>query len=65
MAQPYQTREPAIADAIADVAQSAQRIVEARIELLRLEVRSDMRHIVGFLAGMVLGVVTARSRRRP
>ncbi len=58
MAQPYQQREPAaLADAVADVAQSAQRIVEERIELLRLEVKKDMRHILQASALGVSGVV--------
>lgn len=57
MAQLYQTGEPAIADAVADVAHSAQRIVEERIELLRLEVRSDMRRILRASALGASGVV--------
>ena len=57
MAQPYQTREPALAEAVADVAHSAQRIVEERIELLRLEVRKDMRSILRASALGVSGVV--------
>lgn len=58
MAQPYQTGEPAaLADAVADVAHSAQRIVEERIELLRLEVKKDMRHILQASALGVSGVV--------
>lgn len=58
MAQPSQNSEPAaIADAIADVAHSAQRIVEERVELLRLEVRKDMRHILQASALGVSGAV--------
>jgi hypothetical protein len=58
MAQLSQTSEPAaIADAIADVAHSAQRIVEERIELFRLEVRKDMRHILQASALGVSGAV--------
>ena len=57
MAQSYQSREPALADAVADVAHSAQRIVEERIELLRLEVRKDMRRILQASALGVSGVV--------
>lgn len=58
MPQSSQTSEPAaIADAIADVAHSAQRIVEERIELLRLEVRKDMRHILQASALGVSGAV--------
>lgn len=57
MAQPYQTQEPALADAVADVAHSAQRIVEERIELLRLEVRNDMRRILRASALGASGVV--------
>lgn len=57
MAQLYQTGEPAIADAVADVAHSAQRIVEERIELLRLEVRNDMRRIIRASALGASGVV--------
>lgn len=57
MAQLYQTREPAIADAVADVAHSAQRIVEERIELLRLEVKKDMRRILQASALGASGVV--------
>ena len=56
--QPYQNGEPALADAVADVAHSAQRIVEERIELLRLEVRNDMRQIIRASALGVSGVVT-------
>jgi hypothetical protein len=51
------TSEPAIADAVADVANAAQRIVEERVELLRLEVRNDMRRILGASALGVSGVV--------
>ena len=57
MAQLYQTGEPAIADAVADEAHSAQRIVEERIELLRLEVRNDMRRIIRASALGASGVV--------
>lgn len=57
MAQSYQSREPALAEAVADVAHSAQRIVEERIELLRLEVRKDMRRILQASALGVSGVV--------
>jgi hypothetical protein len=58
VAQPYQSGEPgAIADAVADVAHSAQRIVEERIELLRLEVRKDMRRILQASALGASGVV--------
>lgn len=57
MNQRQQTSEPAIADAVADVAQSAQRIVEERIELLRLEVRNDMRRIIRASALGASGVV--------
>jgi len=55
--QREQTSEPAIADAVADVAHSAQRIVEERIELLRLEVRNDMRRIIRASALGASGVV--------
>jgi len=57
VAQTYQTREPAIAEAVADVAHSAQRIVEERIALLRLEVRKDMRSILRASALGASGVV--------
>jgi len=57
VAQLYQIREPAIAEAVADVAHSAQRIVEERIELLRLEVRKDIRGILQASALGVSGVV--------
>jgi hypothetical protein len=53
VAQSYQTGEPVLADAVADVAHSAQRMVEEQIELLRLEVRKDMR---GLLKASALGV---------
>jgi hypothetical protein len=69
--QLQQTSEPAIADAVADVANAAQRIVEERVELLRLEVRNDMRRIIrasalgasgvvalGVAVGMAAGAVT-------
>jgi hypothetical protein len=57
VAHPYQSAEPAIASAVADVAHSAQRIVEERIELLRLEVRKDMRRIIQASALGASGVV--------
>lgn len=57
MAQQRQMAEPAIADAVADVAHSAQRIVEERVELLRLEVRNDMRRIFKASALGASGVV--------
>ena len=58
MAQPNQTGEPtALAEAVADVAHSARRIVEERIELLRLEVKKDMRRILQASAFGVSGAV--------
>jgi hypothetical protein len=51
------TSEPAIADAFADVANAAQRIVEERVELLRIEVRNEMRSILRASALGVSGVV--------
>ena len=43
-------RDPAIANAIADVAGAAQRLVDGRIELLRLEAREDMRRLLSAIA---------------
>lgn len=55
MSQPNQ--EPALADAIADLAKSAQRIVEERVELFRIEVRNDLRSIIRASALGAGGVV--------
>jgi hypothetical protein len=57
VARVRQPAQPAIAEAIADVAHSAQRIVEERIELLRLEVRHDMRRLLRASALGASGVV--------
>lgn len=53
--------EPAIADAVADVASAAQRIVEERLALLRIEVRNDAKRILqaGALGVSGLAAVTA------
>jgi Putative Actinobacterial Holin-X, holin superfamily III len=57
VAQRQQTAEPVIADAVADVAHSAQRIIEERVELLRLEVRDDLLQIFKASALGASGVV--------
>lgn len=48
-----QTQQPAIAEAVAEVASAAQRLVEERFALLRLELRNDARRM---LRASALGV---------
>ena len=43
-------RDQAIAMAIADVASAAQRLVDGRLELLRLEAREDLRRTLAAIA---------------
>jgi hypothetical protein len=49
-------QQTAIADAIADVTTAAQRILDERLDLLRLQVRDDIRTLLGAAVVSVAGV---------
>jgi hypothetical protein len=50
------SEKTAIADAVADVALAAQRIVDERIDLLRLDLRTDMRTVLGAAVVSAAGI---------
>jgi hypothetical protein len=50
------SRQTAIADAIADVTTAAQHIVDERLDLLRLQVRNDARRFLGAAVATAAGI---------